>query len=160
MVISPEKVLLIGEKEKLDTIEMITINDTIDISDKTEDTIETIDLRKYLPDGVYVSGENTVEVKIEINKLVTKKLSINTDKIQVKDLNSDYELTFINKSVSVELQGEEKNMSGISADSIVASINLKDYKEGTETVDVTVVVPEGTVLLNKVSVKVKIKKKK
>lgn len=156
----PENVILVGKKEQIDGIESIIVADTIDITDKAKDTVEKIDIKKYLPEGVSVRGDSLIEVRIKINKLATRKFTIDTDDIVIEDLNRDYEVTFSNKSVSAQLQGEDKIMKNISSKDIRASINLKDYKEGTETVDVSVVVPDGTVLLNNVTAKVKIKKKK
>ena len=121
-----------------------------------------IDISKYLPEGVSISEESTniVGVDIKINQLVTKKFTINTKNIMTDGLGSNYEMSFISKNITVELQGENDVMKDISSDDIHTSINLNKYKEGTETVDVSVVVPDGTVLLNNVSVKVKITKKK
>ncbi len=156
----PENVILIGKKEQIDGIESIIVADTIDITDKAKDTLEKIDIKKYLPEGVSVRGDSLIEVRIQINKLVTRKFTIDTDDIVIEDLNRDYEVTFSNKSVSAQLQGEDKIMKNISSKDIRASIDIKNYKEGTETVDVSVVIPDGTVLLNNVTAKVKIKKKK
>ena len=156
----PENVILVGKKEQIDGIESIIVADTIDITDKAKDTVEKIDIKKYLPEGVSVRGDSLIEVRIKINKLATKKFTIDADDIVIEGLNRDYEVTFSNKSISVELQGEDEIVKKISSKDIRASINLKDYKEGTETVDVSVVVPDGTVLLNNVTAKVKIKKKK
>lgn len=156
----PENVILVGKKEQIDGIESIIVADTIDITDKAKDTVEKIDIKKYLPEGVSVRGDSLIEVRIKINKLATKKFTIDADDIVIEDLNRDYEMTFSNKSISVELQGEDEIVKKISSKDIRASINLKDYKEGTETVEVSVVVPDGTVLLNNVTAKVKIKKKK
>lgn len=160
--LSPEKIVLVGTKERLNAIDSIVVDDKIDISDKTENTVEEIDISKYLPEGVYVGGDysNTVSVNIKINKLVTKKFTINTKNIVTDGLGSNYEMSFISKNITVELQGENSVMKNISSDNIRTSINLNKYKEGTETVNVSVVVPDGTVLLNNVSVKVKITKKK
>ena len=160
--VSPENIVLVGRKETLDAIDSIVVDDTIDISDKTDNTVVEIDISKYLPEGVSISEESTniVGVDIKINQLVTKKFTINTKNIMTDGLGSNYEMSFISKNITVELQGENDVMKDISSDDIHTSINLNKYKEGTETVDVSVVVPDGTVLLNNVSVKVKITKKK
>lgn len=160
--VSPENIVLVGRKETLDAIDSIVVDDTIDISDKTDNTVVEIDISKYLPEGVSISEESTniVGVDIKINQLVTKKFTINTKNITTDGLGSNYEMSFISKNITVELQGENDVMKDISSDDIRTSINLNKYKEGTETVDVSVVVPDGTVLLNNVSVKVKITKKK
>jgi YbbR domain-containing protein len=160
--VSPKTIILVGAKNKLDEIESVVIEDTIDISDKTDDTVEEIDITQYLPDDVSVGegNSNIVKVNIKINKLVTKKFTISTKNITVEKLNTDYKVTFVTKNIVVEIQGKNSVIKSISADDINTSINLNKYKEGTDTVDVFVSVPDGTQLLNNVSVKIKISKKK
>lgn len=90
VTVSPENITLIGKKEVLDTVEKLVISDTINISGKTTDTVEKINIRKYLPEGTDIGqGEMVViSVVIKINKLVSKKFTINTDKIAIDGLNN------------------------------------------------------------------------
>ena len=162
VTVSPENITLIGKKEVLDTVEKLVISDTINISGKTTDTVEKINIRKYLPEGTDIGqGEmDVISVVIKINKLVSKKFTINTDKIAIDGLNNSYEMAFVSKNINVELQGKDDVIKKITLNDIGASINLNNYKEGTETVNVSVTLPDGATLVNDVRVRVKISKKK
>lgn len=162
VTVSPENITLIGKKEVLDTVEKLVISDTINISGKTTDTVEKINIRKYLPEGTDIGqGEmDVISVVIKINKLVSKKFTINTDKIAIDGLNNSYEMAFVSKNINVELQGKDDVIKKITLNDIGASINLNNYKEGTETVNVSVTLPDGAALVNDVRVRVKISKKK
>ena len=162
VTVSPENITLIGKKEVLDTVEKLVISDTINISGKTTDTVEKINIRKYLPEGTDIGQGETdvISVVIKINKLVSKKFTINTDKIAIDGLNNSYEMAFVSKNINVELQGKDDVIKKITLNDIGASINLNNYKEGTETVNVSVTLPDGATLVNDVRVRVKISKKK
>ena len=162
VTVSPENITLVGKKEVLDTVEKLVISDTINISGKTTDTVEKINIRKYLPEGTDIGqgGTDVISVVIKINKLVSKKFTINTDRITIDGLSNDYEMSFVSKNINVELQGKDSVIKKISSDDISASINLNNYKEGTETVKVSVKFPDGMALVNDVKVRVKISKKK
>lgn len=162
VTVSPENITLIGKKEVLDTVEKLVISDTINISGKTTDTVEKINIRKYLPEGTDIGqgGTDVISVVIKINKLVSKKFTINTDKITIDGLNNSYEMAFVSKNINIELQGKDNVIKKITSNDIGASINLNNYKEGTETVNVSVTLPDGTTLVNDVKVRVKISKKK
>ena len=162
VTVSPENITLIGKKEVLDTVEKLVISDTINISGKTTDTVEKINIRKYLPEGTDIGqGEmDVISVVIKINKLVSKKFSMNSYKIAIVGLNNSYEMAFVSKNINVELQGKDDVIKKITLNDIGASINLNNYKEGTETVNVSVTLPDGATLVNDVRVRVKISKKK
>lgn len=162
VTVSPENITLIGKKEVLDTVEKLVISDTINISGKTTDTVEKVNIRKYLPEGTDIGqgGTDVISVVIKINKLVSKMFTINTDKITIDGLSNSYEMAFVSKNINVELQGKDNVIKKITSNDISASINLNNYKEGTETVNVSVALPDGTTLVNDVKVRVKISKKK
>ena len=69
-------------------------------------------------------------------------------------------MAFVSKNINVELQGKDDVIKKITLNDIGASINLNNYKEGTETVNVSVTLPDGATLVNDVRVRVKISKKK
>ena len=67
-LLSTNKVKLVGSSDVLATIDKITLSDDIDISKETENYSKTIDLTKYIPEGVTISDGSNVTVEIEISK--------------------------------------------------------------------------------------------
>ena len=65
---SKDKVTLVGDSEKLDNIERLDVNDSIDLSGKDKTTKVEIDLNKYVPEGASIVGEHKIIVTIKIKK--------------------------------------------------------------------------------------------
>lgn len=157
VILSQEKVNLIGENKVLQEIDKLNIDENIDIAGQTKDFTQKIDLKEYLPDGVSIDGDSEIEVTIKIEKLSTKTYTIKAEDIEVTNLKDGLSLSITDKSIKVTLRGEKSVMESVSAESIKASIDLKGYGKGTSKVLVSFVIPDGTELIEQVSVKIKIK---
>ena len=155
--LSQDKVKLTGNEEVLAGIEKLEINGSVNISGKTKDVIKVIDLNKYLPEGITIDGDAKVEITVKIDKLVTKTYDIKTSDIDVEDLKDGAELKFYDEKIKIKLIGERDTMNKIKAEDLKVSISLKGLKDETVKVPLAIVIPEGTELVEQVSVKVKIK---
>lgn len=156
VTLSQEKVKLVGAAAALKEIKSLDIGEEINITGQKKDITTTIDLKKYLPDGVSVLGSSEIQITIKIDKLATKTYTIKEEDINVENLKDGLALSISGKSIKVTLQGEKAVMEKISADDIRASIDLKGYDTGTAKVPVSIVIPDQTELMKKVTVKVKL----
>lgn len=159
VTLSQEKVKLVGAAATLKDIKSLDIDEDINISGQKKDVTMTIDLYKYLPDGVSISGESKIQVTIKIDKLATKTYTIKEEDISVENLKDGLSSSISGGSIKVTLQGEKSVMDKISADDIRASIDLKGHNKGTVKVPVSIVIPDQTELMKNVTVKVKISSK-
>lgn len=153
--LSQDKVKLLGDSEILAGIEKISISDAIDISKIKENYTKTIDLNDYIPDGITINGEPSVEIKIEISSLTTKTITLKASDIKIKN-KGENEVKILG-SVKVHLQGESKVVSKISAKTISASINVDKLSKGKHSVPLELKVPDGIKITDEISVSVKIK---
>ena len=156
VTLSQEKVKLVGAAAALKEIKSLDIGEEINITGQKKDVITTIDLKKYLPDGVSILGSSEIQITIKIDKLATKTYTIKEEDINVENLKDGLTLSISGKSIKVTLQGEKAVMEKISANDIRASIDLKGYDKGTAKVPVSIVIPDQTELMKKVTVKVKL----
>lgn len=156
-LLSTNKVKLVGSSDVLATIDKITLSDDIDISKETENYSKTIDLTKYIPEGVTISGGSNVTVEIEISKLATKKITIKSSNIKI--INEDNTNAKVLDSVKFTVQGDSDAISKLKTSDITATINVEKLATGKHNVVVQLTLPDKVIVTEEVKVPVAIKEK-
>lgn len=154
-----DTITVYGEESALSSIEELSVQDEINVADAKGDVIRNIDVAKKMPNGVSVSGESTITVKVIIKKLITRTFEIDGSKVDLKNVKDKYDAKVTTKKVKVTLQGEEENISQLSENDIKLSANLSKIKSGNNTVKVKITLPENIKLKNDVTVKINAKEK-
>lgn len=154
-ILSQDKVKLVGDKEVLDGIEKISLTEDIDISNAKKTYTKTIDLKKYVPEGVTINGDSSVKIQIEISPLATKTVTIKAADIKV--LNKGENKVKVLNDVQITLQGEADIISEISAKEIKASVNVDKLSKGKHSVLVEFDVNKDVTITEEVNVQVTIK---
>lgn len=154
---SSETVKLVGYEDELDAIESIDINNEISISGRKNDLNSEVDLKKYLPAGVWINGDSTVSVNINIIKLKTKDFNIDSKDIKIENIDKDLSAEISSKSIKVTLRGQNSVIDKINTDDIKISIDLKGKGKGTSKVKATVELPDDVELMENITIKVKLK---
>lgn len=140
VVWEPKSITIAGEQKDLDKI--YWLKQQIDISGKKETFPEKRNIVTILEDtypGVYtlVDEINTFDITVKIDKLESKDLSIRMSDIQVKNLDSDYEVIFKTLgNINVRVKGVSESLSDVSTLTIRPYIDLSDYGLGTHSVTV------------------------
>lgn len=153
--LSQDKVKLIGDNEVLNHIDNILISDGIDISKAKKKYTQTVDLTKYIPEGVTIHGETSVKIEIEISPLATKNVTIKASDIKLLN-KGDHKVTVL-KDVKIILQGESSVISNVTSKQISASIDVDKLSPGKHSLPVELKVPEGVTVTEEVSAQVEIK---
>lgn len=156
-MLSTNKVKLVGSSDVLATIDKITLSDDIDISKETENYSKTIDLTKYIPVGITISGGSNVTVEIEISKLATKKITIKSSNIKI--INEDNTNAKVLDSVKFTVQGDSDAISKLKTSDITATINVEKLATGKHNVVVQLTLPDKVIVTEEVKVPVEIKEK-
>lgn len=130
----PTTVLIAGEEEVLRSIREISIED-IDITDVNSDYETTLDINNYLPDGVVIADSTqNIAVKINIEKLVEKTLSIRVEDIDFTgtDDRFQYEVVSEEKQFELTVTGLKRDLDALKVQDLQPSIDVSDYTgEGT-----------------------------
>ena len=137
--LSQTEVTIYGQEKDINGIQEVNVD--IDVSDlKTSQTLTNIELKKVT--GINKFSKNTVDVSIEVEKVITKKF----DHIPIKVLNNteNYSVSFAGESqfASVSITGSEAKMNTLTADNIQATIDIDGLKVGTRHVNVGVAVDD------------------
>lgn len=152
--LSQDKVKITGENALLEGIDTIYIGNEIDISKSKKKYSKTIDLTKYIPEGVTINGETLLQVDIEISPISSKTLTIKASDIKI--LNKDGNKVEVLKDVKITVQGEKKVLSEMTSKDISASVDVNKLTVGKHTIPVEVKVPDGATVTKDVNVQVSI----
>lgn len=158
----PQAIQISGEDDVIRDLSTIRIPASAlrvpNLKKRTEKIIEVAD---YLPDDVALADENAgrVVVTISVEKDGTKSFDVTVGAIAVNHLSEDLKMSYETvDALQVQVRGSAEQLENLDIDQSI-SIDLSGYtEEGTYEVPVNVVLPEGCVLDNEVSVKVVLKK--
>lgn len=135
----PETIDIGGASSVIGDINSLTIDD-VDISGSTADVEITLDVSKYLPEGVVVTKESAyVNVKVVVEKSVTRSIGVTADDITLKNKLSGYDYTVsLGTDSSVVVSGVSSAVSTVTAKKLNLSIDVSTLTEGDNTVRLSV----------------------
>lgn len=159
---SASSVLIKGNAAALNSISSIDIDGSVlNVEGATEDIVTTIDINEFLPEGVKLVDGNDAQIKvtIKIKSISTRTINVSTDNITVNGLRKDYDLEFETGVFSIAVTGADADLSELTADKILGTINVSALSEGTHTVTVDIQLDTAKYKFDAVAVRVTIKKK-
>ena len=138
----PETVDIGGDASIIKDITSLDITD-VDVSGCTADVETTLDVSKYLPEGVVVTKESAyINVKIAIEKSVTRNITVTTGDIILRGKQSGYSYEMsMGDSNTITVSGISSAVSKVSAKSLKLSIDASKLSYGDNTI--TLSVPDG-----------------
>lgn len=130
--ISPATVQIAGSPADLSGVNRLVVTDSVDISGATEDVSATVDLNKYLPDGLIFAdpdfdGMATITVYIEEKEY--KSFSVNNSAVVFNNLPTDAHAEIVSNTdkFNVTLAGLKNELDGMSVESIVVAIDFSEW---------------------------------
>lgn len=138
----PEQIELAGESDVLSRLYMLTI--PISVKDAKKDIETDIDLKEYLPkDTKLVSDTTNIAVRITIEQVATKKITLTEDSIDVKNLPDNYSVKISKPYPKVSIMSNgESDLKDITAEKLNAYIDVMELSTGTHEVEVQFVPTE------------------
>ncbi len=170
---TPATVGLTGSDEILKSLEgELVISDAVSLDGVTESFEKTLDLSDYLLEKYQktlrqeANASSTISINIQIEKVGTTTLELPVTGIEIKNKPEGLNMTLTPADkVSIEVQEdteasqENTVKSPITAKDIKATLDLSLYKTaGNYKVPLTIVVPNGYVLVSEVTMVVNLEK--
>lgn len=163
ITLTPGSLTVAGTDEALQALadegNTITIPDEyIDVSGRNEDFETKIDISELLPGDIKLTdGSNsTVIASVSILQQNSQEYSIPTLNIEPQNVEKGLNAVFETDSIQVRIKATSKELSQLKDTDIKASIECSGRKEGTYTIPVNIVLPDGYELVNDVSTVVKL----
>lgn len=146
--LSLNQVTIYGLEEKIKNISTVTVD--VNVNDlKSSMTFTGLSLKKE--SGINKFSTDTVDVTVEVEKVITKKF----EKIPIKVLNNsnDYKVSFAGEGgyATVLVTGSETKIASLTADNIQATVDVDNLKVGTNKVDVKAAVDDDTIKIDLLS---------
>ncbi len=136
---NPITVRVAGEKDKLDSLKVIKLDD-ISIEGITATTEINVDIKNYLPEGIYLADENDqIAISVEIEGTVERKITVNSSDISFTGMNKDryeYDIKFP-ANYSVTLSGLNDNIKDIKVKDLEPKVDVTNKTEGEYQIYVT-----------------------
>lgn len=164
LAVTPKAIEVAGETENLKNIDKIYIPpDALESKVISEKTDISVDILPYLPEGIRLAdeSESTVVVTVTVEKDGTKNLNLPVGSITVMNLDEGYNMNYsTTNDLEVHVEGPREILKDLTVDKL-ASIDLSEYHEsGSYTVPVSIELPDGCSLYEKVEIEIILEKKK
>lgn len=150
---SISEVEIAGKNDMIENIESIKTG-VIDLTEIKEST--TIEVPLIIPSGVRIAdGRQKIKVNIEVEKIIERETSY---MIEIKNLSDDFEAKLETNTIKIRIKGKESIINNFDYRNIECYVDLKEIKEGTHIVPITIKAPQSVevVYLEINSVKVEI----
>lgn len=146
--LSQSEVTIFGLEEDLKNINAVSVD--VNINDlKSNTTMNDLSLKKE--SGINKFSTGTVNVTVEIEKVITKKM----EKIPITVLNNShqYKVTFagLGQYASVSVSGTEEKINALKAENIQATIDIDGLGVGTHQVSVKIAGDDETLKMELLS---------
>lgn len=142
---SVNSVKVVGLKSTLAGITSITVpKSELNMDGAYADKEVTVDLSKYLPEGVQLAGD-TKEIKVvmKIEPLENRTYVLNTGKIRLVGADNDYSYQFEQNSINVVIRGLKEDLDQLTVDSLEAELDVSNMEPGTRDVEVVFQLDRG-----------------
>lgn len=130
----------------------------IDVTDKTGDFEQNIDLSELLPEDLKLVRDlnSAVIATVKILPYNSRDYEVSVTQIEADNKAEDLDLIFQDEQITIRAKAKEQDLDSLSAANIQVQIDLSGYGEGEYEVPVTVTLPGGYELVESIKVKVKL----
>ena len=163
--VEPQAIRVAGTTEQLSALSQLEIvAEELRKTDVAANEEVIIDITKHLPEGIIMadSDENSVVVRILVEKAGTKSLLLPVGSIQIQNAPSKFNLEKgPEQEVELQFSGSKEALENLSSDKITATVDLKEFtSEGTYTVKVQITeLPEGCTYIGEATMQIILRKK-
>lgn len=161
----PETIEVVGEADELDKIDSIKVPaEALQETNLAETVERTVDVANYIPRGLRVLDETKgapVVVKITVAKAGTKRFEFPVGSVSVLNLPNGYKVSYdTTGNIEIAVIGTKEELDSMSElEQGSVYINLIDMKsEGSYTVPLEIVLPNGVQLDHEVTIGVTLEK--
>ncbi len=149
---SPQAVNIAGSEAILNNLQSITLP-ALDVTGARQTVIESFLLNEILPDGVMLSNDTPLEaeVSVVIQQQEDQQITVQSANVTLQGAEEEnYDYTFSEESVSLQLTGSARELSAITTGSIAVTANVENLIEGEHSVVLEIELPEGVSLVGEV----------
>ncbi len=160
---TPNVISVAGSASALDALEeqnnTIWIpGDAVDISGKTSDYEEKVNISDYLPEGLKLTADSSEDLFIRVNILPegSTVCEVPTKNIVVENAPDQMQVAFDTAMIEVRVKKTSEDLDDLKESDIEASIDLEGKEEGSYELPVEIKLPEGYELVDEITTGVEV----
>ena len=127
-------VAVLGLKSSLAALNTVTIPAAeLNINGVTADKVVTVDIRKYLPNGIELaeSVNPMISIRLKVEKLTNRTLTLTDSDITKNNQNEGLRSRLLPNRIEVTIQGLGEDLESLSGEDLNAALDLAGMQEGT-----------------------------
>ena len=135
----PSEITVGGPADVLQNLTEIKIDD-IDVAGCNEDLESTIEVAKYLPEGVVLADENTsISVRVTIERNISRTMTVSAEDITINNKMTDYDYSIqFPEGNTVVISGLSDEVSKLTAKDLKIIVDAETLSVGTNTVELSI----------------------
>lgn len=135
----PDTILVAGRAATLQKLDSIVVEDPINITGQAGNMMTLVDIKDSLPTGVKLadaSFDGKISVTVYIDKTTTRMMQLSADEIRWVNVPEGYTVEIVDPEdrYNVTFEGLQKNLDALQVSNIIASADLQNILEQTDTV--------------------------
>ena len=145
-IVRPDKINVSGMKTILADVSSIEIDDEkLTVSGAAEDVSVEVDIREYLPSGVYLLDDSsTVTVTMRVEALQERTLQIPLEGVEIRNVRDGLNYELLTDTYTITVSGLNEDIDKLASEKLEAYIDLAAYNApGNYNVSVRVMLPDG-----------------
>ena len=147
---SVASVVLTGDASAIGSLSAIDLGD-ISVQGATGNFTKTVNVNQLLPDGVSVSGTDSVTVTVNIEPYATKELSVSADNVRKVGEDSSYTYSYSLNSSSITVKGTSAVLDRLEVSALSYSLDVGGKGPGTHELEIKFSLPDGVLLQSRVT---------
>lgn len=159
----PDTISIAGTEDALSKLKekgnVLTIPGTmVDVTGKTEDFEESVDISGLLPEDTKLARDinSLVIVKVKVLPYNSKEYILSAADIETLNEADNVDVIFEQENVTVRVKAKTEDLAKLVKADIHLKIDLADYGEGAYEIPLKVTLPDGYELVSPVKAKVKL----
>lgn len=161
--VEPQSIEVAGIDERLVEVNQISVDrSALERTNLTANEEVIVDIAKYLPEGLILADSNasSVVVRIIVDRSGTKSIQLATGSIVVLNASDRLRLEYELQAVELQFTGAKEVLDSLTAEQIVATIDLAGLEAGRHEVKVIISeLPENCTYLEEVTVWITLSRK-
>ena len=132
--------------------------DAVDISGKTSDYEEKVNISDYLPEGLKLTADSSEDLFIRVNILPegSTVCEVPTKNITVENAPDQMQVAFDTAMIEVRVKKTSEDLADLKESDIKASIDLDGKEEGSYELPVEISLPKGYELVDEITTGVEV----
>ena len=137
---------VVGPRASLADMTSLTISgDILDIDGAAGDMVVEVDLNAFLPDNISLVADqpSVVTVTMHVERLETRQYEFRLDRVEFLGRNPDYEYTFAEQALILQIRGLSEDLDTIDAGSIRITADLTGLEPGEHQIVLNAELKDG-----------------